>query len=438
MDFSTDSWEIHFTVYCTSSSLWKKENTMSTTTNILAGWLIDGSGGPIQEKMLLKIVDGKFAAIEQYNPETVPESCQFTDLSHCTIMPPLVDSHVHLFMSGTIDKRIREWQLVTGYDELRPVIGQHLHYLFSHGVLAARDGGDRGGFALRYRSEKEMHKGIVLKVAGRAWHQKGRYGTLIGRYPGEMENLAEAYAQENDAIDQVKLVNSGLNSLKIFGRQTQPQFTRDEIAELVSAAEQQGRKVMVHANGVQPVRLAVEAGCHSIEHGFFMGRENFELMAEKGTFWVPTLFTMKAYGANINYAQEGADRQVIEKNLNHQIEQLAMARELGVNVALGTDAGSLGVLHGESMVEEMKLFKKAGYSLAEIVQCATSNGARLLGIDDFGLIETGKTATFLVTRGAPPQLPRKLSYLEAIYLGGEPSELYRKNPVKHIVSKGDK
>jgi imidazolonepropionase-like amidohydrolase len=405
---------------------------MSATTYILAGWLIDGSGGSIQEKMLLKIVDGRFTAIQQYNPETAPESLQFTDLSHCTIMPPLVDSHAHLFMSGTIDKRIREWQLKAGYDELRPVIAQHLHYLFSHGVLAVRDGGDRGGFALRYRTEKEMHKGIVLKVAGRAWHQRGRYGTLIGRSPGETENLVEAYDKGNDAIDQVKLVNSGLNSLKIFGRETLPQFTREEIAAVVDAAQQQGRKVMVHANGREPVRLAVAAGCHSIEHGFFMGRENLELMAEKGTFWVPTLFTMKAYGANISYAQDGADRQVIEKNLNHQLEQLAMARELGVKVALGTDAGSLGVLHGESMTDEMKLYKKAGYSLAETVQCATSNGASLLGIDDFGLIAVGKTATFLVTRGAPAQLPRKLSYLETIYLNGVPSELYRKNPVKHI------
>ncbi len=94
---------------------------MSTTTNILAGWLIDGSGGPIQEKMLLKVVDGKFAAIEQYNPETVPESLQFTDLSHCTIMPPLVDSHVHLVMSGTIDKRTRAWQWVTDMMHYVPV-----------------------------------------------------------------------------------------------------------------------------------------------------------------------------------------------------------------------------------------------------------------------------------------------------------------------------
>jgi imidazolonepropionase-like amidohydrolase len=405
---------------------------MNETKYILAGWLFDGSGHPVQEKMLLKIVNGRFASIEHYFPGIVENPLQLTDLSHCTLLPPLVDSHAHLFMSGTIDQRIREWQLTADYDALRPIIKQHLHYLFSHGVLAVRDGGDRGGFASRYGTEREMHKEIILKCSGRAWHKKGRYGSLIGRHPEEMENLADAYKRDNDVVDQVKLVNSGLNSLKIFARETDPQFTREDIAGLVAAAEQQGRKVMVHANGRVPVRLAVEGGCHSIEHGFFMGRENLQLMAEKGTFWVPTLFTMKAYGENISSMQAGADRKVIEKNLNHQIEQLAMAKELGVKVALGTDSGSLGVLHGESMVEEMKLFRKAGYNFAETVQCATSTGAELLGIDDFGQIANGRTATFLVARGAPSQLPRKLSYIEAIYLKGEPSKLYRKNPVKHI------
>jgi len=112
-----------------------------------------------------------------------------------------------------------------------------------------------------------------------------------------------------------------------------------------------------------------------------------------------------------------------------------LARQLGVNVAMGTDAGSLGVLHGESMVEEMKLFQKAGYSLAETVRCATSNGARLLDLDDFGLLVKGKAATFLVARGAPSLLPRKLSYLEDIYINGQPSTLYRKNPVKTLPAK---
>ena len=408
---------------------------MHAPTYLLAGWLIDGSGGPIQDKVLLKVVDGRLAAIDKYIPGDAPAPSHVIDLSHCTILPPLVDSHVHLFMSGSTNRQARERQLTAGYEELRPVIAQHLHYLFTHGVLAVRDGGDKGGYALTYRQTKEMHPEMILKAVGRAWHAEGRYGGLIGRCPANGESLIEAFGREDQEVDQVKLVNSGYNSLKVFGQETEPQFSKAELIKIVTAAARVGRKVMVHANGKDPVRQAVEAGCHSIEHGFFMGRDNLELMAEKGTYWVPTVFTMKSFAANYGYLNGNADKQVIEKNLNHQLEQLILARQLGVKVAVGTDAGSLGVLHGESMVEEMKLFRKAGYSLEETIQCATGNGAKLLGLDDFGLLTKGRAATFLVARGAPSQLPRKLSYLEAIYLNGQPSRLYHKNPVKHIVAK---
>jgi imidazolonepropionase-like amidohydrolase len=408
---------------------------MGATTYLLAGSLIDGTGGIIQEKVLLKIVDGRFAAIDKYSPADGLDPALITDLSHCTVLPPLVDSHVHLFMSGSTDKQTRERQLTAGYDELRPVIARHLQDLFTHGVLAVRDGGDKGGYALTYRQTREMHPEIILKVVGRAWHAKGRYGGLIGRFPSDGMNLVEAFARQSEAVDQVKLVNSGFNSLKVFGQETEPQFSTAELAAVVAAAAEVGKKVMVHANGREPVRRAILAGCHSIEHGFFMGRENMQLMAEKGTFWIPTVFTMKAFLLNFAHAGAHADRQVIEKNLNHQLGQLTLARMLGVNVALGTDSGSLGVLHGESMVEEMKLFQKAGYNLAETVRCATSNGARLLGLDDFGLLIKGREATFLVVRGGPSQLPRKLFYLEDIYRNGQPSTFYRKNPIKHIAAK---
>lgn len=394
--------------------------------------MIDGSGGPVREKVIIRVVDGRIGGIEPYRGDDRPVGPALADFSYCTVLPPLVDSHVHLFMSGTTDMAVRERQLVASYDELRPVIRQHLHYLFSHGVLAARDGGDSGGAALRYKSDEDTPDEMVLKVAGRAWRREGRYGSLIGRGPKKNESLVEAYRQDTEGGDHVKLVNSGLNSLKLFGKETLPQFTQQEISDLVQAAADDGRKVMVHANGPEPVRLAVEGGCHSIEHGFFMGDENLQRMADRGTFWVPTLFTMKAYGANLNYIKADADKKVIEKNLYHQLEQLAKARELGVKVALGTDAGSLGVLHGESLVEEMKLFKKAGYSLSETVQCATSRGAELLGLEDFGRLAKGSRATFLISRGSPAQLPRKLSYLEGIYVDGHPSRLYRKNPVKHV------
>ena len=82
------------------------------------------------------------------------------------------------------------------------------------------------------------------------------------------------------------------------------------------------------------------------------------------------------------------------------------------------------------MVEEMKLFIKAGYSLEETIRCASENGAGFFGMDKLGVLTAGSKATFLITRGTVQQLPRKLSYLEGIYVDGMPSDIYHKNPVK--------
>ena len=80
----------------------------------------------------------------------------------------------------------------------------------------------------------------------------------------------------------------------------------------------------------------------------------------------------------------------------------------------------------------MKLFLRAGWSLEETMHSASEQGARFFGMDNLGGLAVGRPATFLVTRGSPQQLPRKLAYLEGIYLGGQPSDSYRKNPVKVV------
>ncbi len=398
---------------------------------IRAGWLIDGSGDPLQKDMLLTVTDGVISGIEPFRQDNAPDDRELTDLSFGSILPPFIDSHLHLAMSGTMDKATREHQLVAGCAELEPVIAQHLEQLFNHGVLAVRDGGDRENCVFGYLQQFSGGTYPVrVQTPGRAWHKQNRYGGLIGRSPGESETLVQAYTRQNEYHDYVKLVNSGLNSLKEYARQTAPQFAPEEIRALVKLAAEQGRKVMVHANGQQPVQEALEAGCHSIEHGFFMGRENLMRMADSDCVWVPTVCTMKAYAEILEYQRDYASADVARRNMQHQLEQLRMARELGVKVALGTDAGSPGVLHGESLFEEMKLFVKAGYSLGQTVQSATSIGADLLGIHDMGRLQKGMPADFLVARGTPAQLPRKFSYLEGIYRGGRPCEHYRKNPQK--------
>lgn len=400
-----------------------------TTHAILAGWLIDGSGGPNQKAVLLTIKDGIINAVAPFDRQNPPHPACVTDLSFATISPPFVDCHVHLAFSGTIDQVARKQQTEASYAEIRPIIRRHLGYLFRHGVLALRDAGDGQGHVLRYRTESVADPGEppVVQVVGRAWYQRGRYGRMIGRCPAENDSLEKAFVLETDQGALVKLVNSGVNSLHEFAKETKPQFSVEEMKAVVRLAEKAGKRVMVHANGRIPVRQALEAGCHSIEHGYFMGRENLQRMAEKQVVLVPTLYAMKACA---EMADTPGERKIAQKNLAHQLEQVALAREFGVRVALGTDAGSLGVLHGEAVVEELKLLIKAGFSLTEAIQCATYNGAQLLGID-MGRIAAGSPAHFLVTRGTPAQLPRKFSYLEAIYFDGKPSLFYRKNPVRH-------
>lgn len=403
--------------------------TERTKHLILAGSLIDGSGGPIMKNQVMTVESGLITSI---SPEANADhrAAQVTDLSRCVVLPVLIDSHVHLCMSGSIDPVLRKSQLHAGYDDLVPVIAEHLRHHFSHGILAVRDGGDRLGSVQRYLRElhDKSENPVIVQSPGVAFHQKDRYGALIADALEPEESLLQSWRRRGQQGDLIKIVNSGLNSVTRFGAETRPQFSEIELRELVLDAKPNGRSIMVHANGRLPVRNAVQAGCDSIEHGFFMGRENLDLMADTGTFWVPTVYTMKACGEHAKSYRAVLDRQVVEKNLESQLQQLAYAREKGVRVALGTDSGSIGVLHGESMMEEMKLFMRAGYSLSEVIYCASEQSARLLGLENFGEIRVGKPANFLVTKGTPAQLPRKLSYLEAIYLNGKPSPIYRRDP----------
>ncbi|MDP3283833.1 MAG: amidohydrolase family protein, partial [Desulfobacterales bacterium] len=328
------------------------------------------------------------------------------------------DSHVHLCMSGTDDPVAREKQLSAGFNEIKGFISEHIKRHLLYGVLAVRDGGDRYAHTLRYRNEypdiKKMPIGI--RFAGRAWHRAGRYGGLIGRPPQENHSLAEEIQIDSEEKDHIKIVNSGLNSLKEFGKETPSQFCVEELSDAVRVAGKFRRRVMVHANGKKPVADALAAGCNSIEHGFFMGVENLKIMAEKGIVWVPTACTMKAYAEHMKHGS--TEHEVSRMNLDHQLGQISRARELGVTLALGTDAGSIGVHHGSAVIEELTLLITAGYSLPEAIRCASCNGAELLGIEDAGVLSKDMAATFLVAKGDPSKLPDSLSAIQAIYING--------------------
>ncbi|MCG6878939.1 MAG: amidohydrolase family protein [Deltaproteobacteria bacterium] len=389
---------------------------MSAEKIILAGWMMDGTGAPAREKILVRIGRGVFEEIRPFSDGAVNPS-ELLDLSEYTLLPALVDAHVHLSMSGTVDQNIRKRQLDDDFETAKKCISRHLAQLLAHGVSAVRDGGDRNGYALRYKKDTmdEPRAPISLRVAGKAWHKPGRYGSFVGRALLK-GRLADGIYRETEHIDHVKIIQSGLNSLTHFGKESLPQFQTNELKEAVAAAAALGLRTMAHANGKLPVRIALLAGCSSIEHGFFMGEENLALMAEMGIFWVPTACAMKACGACAD--EIGGERRVAIKNLEHQLEQMALARRLGVSLAVGTDAGSIGVHHGSAVVDELQLFLEAGFSIEEAIKCASLNGANLLGLERKGRIQKGWRADFIVVKGSPSSLPDSLNNNIRIHADG--------------------
>ena len=391
---------------------------------ILAGWLMDGKGSRTQKDVALETRDGHILRIRKMSPEDRARN-DVNDYSHCTLLPLLVDSHVHLSLSGTDDPVVRQRQRRASYGEARSTIESNIQAHLTSGVFAVRDGGDYGGYTRRYKREalNREHSPLEVRVAGKGWHAPFRYGRLIGRTPIPGQSLARSVSRTGGEVDHVKIVNSGLISLDRFGKETSPQFNLTDLATTADRVHRSGLKLMVHANGELPVRMAIEAGCDSIEHGFFMGRENLMRIAEKGIFWVPTAFTMGAYARASDPGSK--ESEVARRNLEHQLEQLRVAEEYGVRIALGTDAGSVGVNHGKAVLEEMKMFISAGLSVERTVRCATSRGAELLNLEArMGTLAPGRPSSFLAVRGGPDRLPDSLNELMGVYIEGRRKRLF--------------
>lgn len=389
--------------------------------SIKAGWIIDGTGAPALRDVPLEIEKGKIVSVGK-TESLPPGGADIKDYSRCTILPALVDCHVHLAMSGTEDPGFRQRQLGASFEEIKPVIAENLREHLNHGVIALRDGGDHRGHTFRFKKELINNNKISVPYinSGKAWHAKGRYGRRIGRSPAQGVSLARSVLNESGGTDHIKIIHSGLNSLTTYGLESFPQFDLEQLREAVETGNRLGLKTMVHANGKEAVRTAIEAGCHSIEHGFFMGDENLKRMAEKDVIWVPTLVPMAAY-QRIAHLAGRPEGDMAKRNLDHQIQQVSGGMDYGVTIAAGTDAGCPGVFHGRAVGEEIGLLMSAGLSLEKAVQCATSHGAKLLDMEDTsGRIIPGMPASFIVVPGGPDSFTVSIFSPRAVYVEGVP------------------
>ena len=393
---------------------------MDGTRFIVAGSLIDGSGADVRKNVFLAVKDGIIAAIDSAAHLPRKNGASIDDFSHCTILPPLVDCSVSLSRSPSVDRRVRLSSEDAGLAEKAAMLGRHIRYCHAYGVLGVADSDEISGLVEHYREGMELAGIIDIRTSGSICPSRKDCApdTSAG---GDFLKIGYSANIENE---------EGPN----------PRLDHEDLCRILQ--HRGGKKAVVVANGVRQVAEALEAGCEAIEQGYGMGEENLRNMAEKEVLWIPSVLRAKnaldGAGSGGDVCCRFSQRYVApgkpvpgaeafwKKMLAEQVSQLRFAKKSGVTTAVGTGAGSIGILHGESVVEEMKLFIKAGYSLAETIRCASENGARFFGMEELGMLTVGRKATFLITRGTAQQLPRKLSYLEGIYVNGVPSIAYRK------------
>ncbi|HBX22881.1 MAG TPA: amidohydrolase [Desulfotomaculum sp.] len=324
------------------------------------------------------------------------------DLEGLTVLPPLVDCHVHLALDGKDFAAARK-----RWEQPEPIARQvqsELADTLERGILAVRDGGDRAGigFATREQVTTGNLAGPVIRSPGFALRQPGTYGAFLGRGV-EMDKLPETLDQlAQSGVNLVKVIVSGVVSFKEYGRVGPLLYTAAELNAIVQGARARRLPVMAHASSDAAVRLALEAGVDTVEHGYFLSREALQQMAAKGSAWIPTVIPVAAR-LNCRSENGGPDRQerlVLERTVARQLAMISEAISLGVTLGVGTDAGATGVEHGSGYLEELALYRRAGLAPAEIIRCATLNGAHILGLD-WGVIKPGRPTALIAVTGNP-------------------------------------
>ena len=344
-----------------------------------------------------------------------PAGASAVDLRAMTVLPGLIDSHVHL----TSDRGGEAGLLsVVREEPAMHALEAQMNGMktLNAGFTTVRNLGDDEGItlALREAIERGWVQGprildAASSISTTGGHMDGRGALndeLVAHLP-DPEHLCDSVEscrrvvrrQIDRGADVIKFATTGgVNS----GTGLATRMFADEAKALVETAHAYGRKVAVHAHGADGIKLALRAGADSIEHGTVMDDEAIRLFRQTGTYYVPGLSTVNGYlerlAANPN-AYVGPVREQIDWRIGITGQSLRKAYPAGVKIAFGTDAGVSK--HGRN-ADEFELLVKYGMPPVEALKAATVNAADLLGLaNQIGTIEAGKSADIIAVDGDP-------------------------------------
>jgi imidazolonepropionase-like amidohydrolase len=388
----------------------------SARTIVHAGRLIDGIGRTARDNVSI-IIEGDRIVDVVAGAERPGDKDEVIDLSGHTVMPGLMDMHVHLTDELTRTAYIEEFTLNPPDLAFRAAANARKTLLA--GFTTVRNVGDDGMTAasLRHAIAAGYVVGPRIYSAGKAiattgghadpttgWCDRlqGDPGPRAGVINGADEARKAVRQRYKDGADLIKITaTAGVLSVARSG--DNPQFTDAELEAIIETAKDYGFTVAAHAHGAAGMLRAVRAGVSSIEHGTYMNDEIMSLMKKKGTYLVPTLVAGETVAMRAK--EEGFLPALVRpkaERIGAQIQDtFANAYKAGVPIAFGTDSGVS--VHGEN-AHEFELMVGAGMPPMEAIKAATLHGAKLMRIDnELGTVEKGKIADLVAVEGDPLQ-----------------------------------
>lgn len=386
---------------------------LSQTSHVLCGELLDMTSDQTRKQVTLIVQDGTIVdIIDGYLKSG--EGVETINLKDATVMPGFMDVHVHIehessptryldkFTKNKSDMALSaikycERTLMAGFTTVRDLGGTGVNVSLRNAIA----NGDIKGPRI-YTCEKS-----IATTGGHADPTNGRKDELKGD-PGPKEGVINSAEDAYKAVRQrykngadcIKITATG-GVLSVAKDGQGPQFTVNEVAAVVNAANDYGFVTAAHAHGAEGMKRAVLGGIHSIEHGTKMTEEIMDLMIEKGTYYVPTISAGRFVAEKAK--QPGYYPSIIVPKaleIGPQIQKtFEKAYKQGVKIAFGTDAGVSP--HGDNALEFI-FMTEVGMTNYDALKSATVNAADLMNISDrYGTIEVGKAADLVAMNGNP-------------------------------------